>query len=503
MPQADYEAVIKLHHYADNDDMEKGDFAKALESAVAEKGQEFDGRRLPQMLENYRLLHTCEKNLFELLVKRSLVKEDPYKLEKKVSKIECPDTGVFNETEAATIMGIRLSDYDTMLDYICTYLPATTQTLTEGKIRKLLEFNGCVDWTNFSANSTETNTRIVCEMIGTARAGAQQMTQRVIIDSLNNAKKALIDINTTLNDLLSFTREKTKCEVRKLVMGSALFDKDKAAKSGEALRSEIKRLWPSGMGKVPYNNELVMEIVREDCDSNASALQEAVLNSLKATVTVKKAEKAKVDPKALLVEGAVILSASAPQIEMALQKISANHDVLADCRATFFEKFKTVLRHAFGLSDPPEEYILSVTNKKTQAVTTRRIDYSEFYLSLEKRMKVYSLIANQSSVQHARIAASPETVLFPFLSKQIAEMQDVMILLDALDGYFKVNVTKGDKSRIKGLKIELATISNCVIKARSRCQEYSALAEEAKQMKELNAKGEGQALENMAEGSGQ
>lgn len=465
--------------------MEKADFIRALETAVTAKANEFDSSRLPQMLENYRLLHTCEKNIFELLVKRSLIKEDPYKLEKKITKIVVPDMGAYNEMETATIMGIRLSDYDTMLDYICGYLPVTTQALDEAKIKKLMELNGFIEWANMSANSTSVNTRVVSELISQARNGAQQLTQRSIIDSLNNAKKALLDINAALKDLAVFAHENTKYTVRRMVMESASFDLEKASQSGEAERSEIKRLWTSGMGRVPYNNDLVLEIVKEDTDSNKDKLQQAVLERLKTTVTAKKAEKAKPDPKRLLVEGAVILAASSPQIEQVLQKISYNHDLLAASRATFLEKFKTALRHAFNLADPPEEYVLTIINRKTQERTSRRIDYSEFFGALEKRMKVYSSLGNQASAQYARIAASPVSVLSPFVTKQVAEMQDLITSLDALDEYFKTNIIKTNKGKAKGLKIELATISNCVIKARSRCADFAAEMEEEKEMKAL------------------
>lgn len=465
--------------------MEKADFIQALETCVAAKAGEFDSQRLPQMLESYRLLHTCAKNLFDLLIKRSLIKEDPYKLEKKITKIETPEMGAFNETETATIMGIRLSDYDTMLDYICGYLSMDTETLTENKIKKLISFNSCIDWANMGINSTAVNTRIVSELISAIRNGAPQMTQRLIIDSLNNAKKALLDVNATLKDLAAFAHEKTKYNVRRLVMENPSFDKTKAEQSGDAERSEIKRMWQAGMGKMPYNNDIVMEIVKEDHGPNAEQLQQVVLSSLKASVVAKKTEKAKADPKLLLVDAAAILAAAAPQMAQVLQKIGANHDVLQADKATLLEKFKTALRHALGMKDPPEEYVLTITNHKTQAQTTRRIDYNEFYNALAKRMKVYALISNHESPQHARIAASPPTSLYSFVTKQLNEMQDLLIVLEALDEYFKTSKMRGDKSRIKGLKIELATLSNCVVKARGRCADFASEAEEAKAMQKL------------------
>ena len=42
-------------------------FTEKLNSALTEKADWFNKVELPRMLECYRLLHTCVKNLFEIL----------------------------------------------------------------------------------------------------------------------------------------------------------------------------------------------------------------------------------------------------------------------------------------------------------------------------------------------------------------------------------------------------------------------------------------------------
>ena len=76
-------------------------------------------------------------------------------------------------------------------------------------------------------------------------------------------------------------------------------------------------------------------------------------------------------------------------------------------------------------------------------------------------------------------------ILFGFVSKQITENNETLILLAAADEYFKATAHKKDRSSIKGLKIDLVTVKNAIVKANSRRVEYSASIEEAQQLQKI------------------
>ena len=95
---------------------ERAEFTEALKGAIAEKTNWFNSEELPRMLDNYRLLHTCIKNIYDLLLKRALITADPYKLEKKISEIKAPDDTAFAESDASVVIGARFSDYESMIN---------------------------------------------------------------------------------------------------------------------------------------------------------------------------------------------------------------------------------------------------------------------------------------------------------------------------------------------------------------------------------------------------
>ena len=96
-------------------------FEDTLLAAIDEKTDWFNRNVLQQMQDNYRLHLTCVTNIISTLVKKSLVNDDPYKHDKKISDIVPPSDAEFAETDRANMLGTRLSDYESMVDFICNY----------------------------------------------------------------------------------------------------------------------------------------------------------------------------------------------------------------------------------------------------------------------------------------------------------------------------------------------------------------------------------------------
>jgi hypothetical protein len=71
------------------------------------------------------------------------------------------------------------------------------------------------------------------------------------------------------------------------------------------------------------------------------------------------------------------------------------------------------------------------------------------------------------------------------LEKNIRETQMMHKTLTALDEYFKTSADRDVRERIKGIKPELGTIKNVIIRANAKRHEYGAQKEEEEQLKRL------------------
>lgn len=460
-------------------------FTEKLNLALTEKADWFNKVELPRMLECYRLLHTCVKNLFEILEKRGLIISDPYKLDQKISDITIPDDSPYKDGDKAMVIGARFSDYESMLDFICTYFKFSVENISLQKIRKLNEFNNSFQWNNCSPNNSKINTKAIANFIVEVKKSAPSIVLNMVNDSVNKSASSINEITGILKELTEYQKEAYKAKLRLDIFCHPSFNKEKAAASASDELAEIKRMYVEVIGKKTFYHELVSEIVQEDHSPNKEALQFKVLQKLKVKSTTVEKEKKQVDTKQIIVDAVSALATLGNEYSLIRNKVSSNHLVLESSHNTFFDKLKKALRKMFNLPDPPIFYNLTISDKTNQTHYQQKIDISVFMSNLDRKANFFITLQNKESSEFKTILASTEENILIFVNKQITENQEIFTYLTAIDEYFKANAKPQDKSKIKGLKMDLVSVKNAIVKANQRRGEYASHIEEIAQLKRL------------------
>lgn len=461
------------------------EFSKNFIEAIDQKTEHYNRDVFPQLLEGYRLLHTCVKNLIDSLVQKSIIKPDPYKLEKKISDIELITNEQFIDSEKALVIGTRVSDYEAMLDFISTYYKFSIENMNFGKIKKFVEFNNTFMWGNFSTSNPSPNTRGLALLLSEAKYSSQALTVSTINDNLSKCDKTTKQINAILKDLNEFQKEVYKAYVRKNVFDYPKFDSEKADSSMEAEVAEIKKHFGAVMGKTPFYTALIEEIAQEDFSPNKDALQKRVLAKLQVQVQNNQKKEKSVDTKDILMQAVHALSGLAPQLEVVASKISENHKTLQNEKNSFFAKLARALRKAFSIAEPPVIYDIILTDSTTGSKTKEKLEYTEFYQNICKKINFYNSFSLKQSQGYQKIEASSSDKILDFLNKQISEAQKILVRLNALDEYFKANASADDKKNIKGLKIELTSLKNTIVNTNQHRADYISYVEEQTQLAKL------------------
>lgn len=460
-------------------------FSQQVIQAVDNKSAWYNENFMPQLLDNYRLMHTCVENLTELLEQKSLIKPDPYKLDRKISDIKGPDNTQFIETERGVIIGARFSEYETMLDYICTYYKFSIEHMNIVEIKKFIDFNNSFCWTSFTANSNKPNTRGLAQLVSEARNGSSALTVSSIADMLSKLSKATVDITNQLKELTDFQKEVYKCHIRKDIFEHPKYDNEKASGSAQEEMAQIKKLFPSVMGKQPFYTQLVEEIVSEDHDGNKAQLQEALLKKLQVQKKQNTKKEKKIDTKELLMNAVLALSGMGTQFEAIQNKFNENHQVLQNEHNSFMEKFKAVLRKAFNMPEPQIIYKLMVTDPATQTTKKMEYDFTALMNELQKKTMFYNSFNLKKNPGYIKIENAPEEKILDFLTKQMADVQKLSSLLKAFDDHFKQAPAVENRSKIKGISMELTIIKNNLINTNQHRADYISYVEEQEQMKKL------------------
>ncbi len=465
-------------------------FTEKLKDAIKAKSDWLNSESLPKMLDHYRLLHTCVRNIYETLVKRSLITPDPYKLEIKISEIACPDDSHFIESERSVVMGSRFSNYESMLDYVCTYVKFSTDYINIARIKKLLDLNNAFQWNNMTVNNSRTNSRMLATLFQEIRRNAPQLTISLINDSIAKSAKAIDDINVILKDLMTFQREAYKIRIRHDVIEHPKFNKEKASKSQADEVAEIKKNISSILGKIPYYTELIQEIAEEDLAPDRLKLQEQTIGRLAITVKTEKSKKVAVDYKQYLLECLHVLSGLGELYSTIAEKIQSNVSILENKKNTVFRKIVRAVRRMFKLSEPPLVYDFIIIDQKKDTKSHRNVDMGIFISTLTRKAAFFTPLSNTHGAEFSKIKNYPEQNILDYLNKSITENQEILTLLTAADEFFKQNADSHDRSKIKGLKIDLISVKNIIVKSIQKRSEYVGYIEEQEQMKKLGIKDE-------------
>ncbi len=466
--------------------MEEYNFDAELQAALSKKQEWYNSESLQELLNEYRLMHTCVKNLYECFVKKSLIQPDPYRLDKKISEIIVPESSPFSESEIPKVFGARFSDYETMLDFICTYFRFSTENFSIQTVKKLLDLNKVFDWEDLSMNSSRMNTRALAMTINNAKTNSPNVVQSMINDSVAKCTQSSAVISKMLNELGVFLRELFKGGLRKDLFEHPDFDKAKAAESAEAEQAEIRRLYTKVTGKKTMYTDLIAEIVEEDHGPDKERKQAAVLDRLaiKGSSKVEKKKAAGPDTKEMIMQAILALGAMAPTLTQLHSKLGENFTLLYQKKNTFFNKLMAALRKAFHISEKERVCNLPIKDAKTGTERTQKINVNEFLTDLSRKERVYNGIG-MKGVEYQKINASNEDAILSFVNKQISEVQSIFVIINALDAYFKNEVDTEFKVKVKGMQIELSALRNSIINANKKRGEYASFKEEHAQMQKL------------------
>lgn len=437
------------------------------------------------MRELYRLFHSSYLTLYNLLLRKSLIHEDPYKNENRISEVEPPPQGPYMESEKEEQVSIRLSMLESQLDFLINYYQFSLDFMNLERLRQIIALTTYIKWDNLSESSTHLNTRALGDMAAKIKGGPDSLSTGILTDSLNQIEKAYKEVLRILKQLSDYHRENYKYELRMNIFAKLNLNGKAVMSRQEDAVKAIRRKFAEQMGDMPFYSELVKEIFLEEYSPQAERLKEELLEKTAVKEDVQKKAKEEVSYKALLMDSLRFLASCSGQLEDAARKLSENSYVLESRKLSLGEKFKRwLIKFAQGEKEQLV-YEVEFFDITTSASKTEKVNFKEFIESVQKRARILTGITNKMSPTHKRLEASDEDAIYSFLNQNLEDMQVILRKMPALDTFFKSEVPREQRARLRGIKIEINAIKNSVVKANQKRHEFVARKEEMEQLKKL------------------
>ena len=460
---------------------ETTDYKQNLSEALKKRADWIDKSELPKLKDELRLYHTGFASLYNLYLKKGLIKEDPYKQEAKIGELEVPDSSAFTDATRLDELTMRLSAYDNQLDFLVNFYQFSAEFLNLDRIKRILGLVKYIDWVHLSPDSLSPVTKAVANMTNQIKIGSDPLTMSVISESISNLNKSYGPIMACLKSLTEYQKELYKFNLRDITGAMSQAD--------AANISQIRKKFASERSGTPFYPDLADEVIKEDFSKEGPELREQVLIKLKVAGEKPKTVKIQVSFKSILMDGIQGLSSTAATLTDIGIKLDDNQTILENEKTGILYKIKKLMQQVFNREPDPVIYEVEYTDPVKSIPVREKVNYHNFRSDLDRKIRTLMPIASRGAAI-SKLETMQEEQLVGFLERNIKEIQTIHKTLSALDEFFKAGVSKEDRFKIKGIKPELGTIKNAILKANAKRHEYSAQKEEEEQLRRLGVKPE-------------
>lgn len=458
-------------------------FISELTSAIENKKEELNNKILLKLQENYNIQSSAVQSVRSILLEKRLIHNDPYKYDSKMTEIEIPSRDEFTDSEKASILGSRLAQYGMMLNFLITSYRFNSDFLNPKRIPKLMELNNTFLWTNFTNTSNHINTKRLADIVQTVFTSSDKLGAGLIRDSLTHLAKAANEINNQLKELSFFHKEAYKLLIRKEILPEVSIKQEDLSNPGKILK-DIKKVFVSKSKKIPFYNDLIIETLKEDYTDNGQSLREENLRKLFSS---KKEDSKNIETenhRKTLISGFKFIGSTTPHLKAAFEKIGYNQDLIYRSNIGFFSKLLKLMRQAFNMQEPEREITIITEDPVTHNKKKHVINYNQFEKEINTKIKVFSGLSFDESVIKQKLKNFEDDVLLNYLTRYISDCNIFLKQLAGLDEFYK-SVKPELRGKVRGIKIEITTITNAVLKANQCRAEFGAFLEESEQMKKL------------------
>jgi len=471
-------------------------FQERLENAIEAKRRFIEERQLPRLQTAFRVFQSLFENLHNVLLRKSLVQEDPYKYDHKFSEVSAPPREPFPESERRERLSQRLSEFHSQLEFLNTTYQFSLDFLTLERLKRIVGLVQYIRWQNLAPTSPDPTTAVLADALSRVRLGNDKVSIGILNTSISQVPLTLRELAGLLRHVVDFQREAYKLRLRRELLPLAASVLPRAYPAAPDKTLELLRgLAAQRLKGLAFYRELVRELLQEEFGTESETRRREALARL--AIPDEQAERPPSAPdfrapdfrapdfRAVLRDGLRHMLAAGRHLAAAAGKLQENLDVLEGRKQGLGERLRAWWRRTRGMVSEDRVVEVGYFDSTAGSPATERIDLTRFLQQLGKRAESYGALASAAHPSSRRLESASEAALFEFLSSNLRELQLLHRRLEGLDEYFKSQASPQERPRMKGIRIEASAVKNAVVAANKRRYEYVARRDEQEQLEAL------------------
>ena len=313
---------------------ERAPYAAQLDAAIEKRRQWLEAVQIPLLKDTLTSYTSMFEGAVAILIRKGLLREDPYNYEQAFTDITIPKDDVLPEFENSDEVSYRLAAFRRQLKFVCTEYPLELPTLGLARLKKLSALLSYINWLELGEASKSPTTKAFARVFMKVRMGTDSMTSQILKDSEIQIIKTVHLLRSILADLIGYCRESWKADIRRTVLPAVSAGNVEGHGHRDEMLRAIRRVFANKMPGKPWYPSLVEEIVDEELAEDAEERRAKVLASLVIAAPVQARVVEEPNGRSILLETVRLLSRPSEELATAITVLEENERLVTESRGS-------------------------------------------------------------------------------------------------------------------------------------------------------------------------
>jgi hypothetical protein len=459
------------------------EFLKRLEAALEARRSRLD-ERVPLLKEAVRTYQQRYQALFELFIRKALIREDPYNYGQKPDELGAPSDEPFLDADKRDEVSYRLDSLRRHLETIATTWKLDADGLNLAKLKRLSAIVRYLPWAGLSEQSPSPTAKVVAQFVNSIRMGTDRVHAVVAKDAVNQLAQSQRELALLVAEFAAYQRERWKAELRAKANPKTALDRQRSETKREENLRELRRTVADTMPGSPFYPELANEVLDEELSPRAEQMRDRLIESLvreeeHAPAPAPKHVPPLPDRNALL-DAVRLLARSEAEMQSALATLTANAERLAGPTRGFLGFLHRLVAALAGRR--AKERIVEVEYLDPDGTRHETVALAPFLDSLKSKVDLMASLGDETGQAFVRLAAAADDQLLEFVERQLSDLMVMHRRMGGVNAALQAEApagrSAGHRGEAKGIRIELSAVKNFLVKASQRMHDYTARLEE-------------------------
>jgi len=421
-------------------------------NVLQEADEEFQAKKFPKLKITLRGASTNISNLIDILIRKSLVKQDAYNYEEEKDAFSLPEEKAFLEGERGRIMFDRLKATSNALEFMANSMPENLDGFTEEYINNLVKIISYFAFNNFSG-ANNINTRTLKELVDKIIGGNDEIFKKVMQDNLKLLVDTYNSLQNFLEDITKFKKEEYKTLIRFEVfphlppnINEKLFDENQMEYT-----NRLEEWMKVNNSDIVFNKLWIGEAIKDCYATDDQAAFEKLVSYYKLDPESHRGEGKAASPREKLIKIILNLANTKKNIEDIYYDFDHNLKLVKNREKSFLEKLQDMLMKIMNISNQEDFFHVEYINPATKTVQKDIININDFILAIKKKILLFTELTKSTSTVYAKIHRGTEDALYKFLEDSYIELLLMKERIIGLDAEIRLITNKAIKKRFRNL----------------------------------------------------